>query len=275
MSEQSKQKYLSMDRITHDDVIKKIQQYINNKYELSFEYNDMSNGSFVNSEKFKSLDNEIKRKIIFDLHNFNYSFSHVLLSFIKNIIEAKERYKDESWYQYDVNDFIRTGLIDGVNFDEKGNIIIRGIIGTFTFSSLCNSSQKDKDLDDIVNLNQYQPMCFSNAIDILETKKIGNILLIKIANAQNSFLHAVYLNDNTIYDLNYFITYSYEQLNKLYNFQVIKSLDYDVWQKAKQEYSYTKPESLLVSIGISDTTSDTQQMIEFLDSNNNFNSRKK
>ena len=65
MSEQSKQKYLSMDRITHDDVIKKIQQYINNKYELSFEYNDMSNGSFVNSEKFKSLDNEIKRKIIF------------------------------------------------------------------------------------------------------------------------------------------------------------------------------------------------------------------
>ena len=37
MSEQSKQKYLSIDRITHDDVIKKIQQYINNKYELSFE----------------------------------------------------------------------------------------------------------------------------------------------------------------------------------------------------------------------------------------------
>ena len=96
-----------------------------------------------------------------------------------------------------------------------------------------------------------------------------------LANAQNSFLHAVYLNDNTIYDLNYFITYSFEQLNKLYNFQVIKSLDYDIWQKAKQEYSYTKPESLLVSIGISDTTSDTQQMIEFLDSNNNFNSRKK
>ena len=39
---------------------------------------------------------QIKRKIIFDLHNFNYSFAHVLLSFIKNIIEAANITKADS-----------------------------------------------------------------------------------------------------------------------------------------------------------------------------------
>lgn len=275
MIEKCREKYLSIDRITNDEIIKKIQQYINNQYGLFFECDDISSGSFVNSEKFKSLEYEIKRKMIVELNNFNYSFSHLLLSFIKNIVEAKEIYKDEVWFQYDVDDFIRAGLIDSINFDETGNIMVNSILGNFSFSSLLNTFRKNENLDNIVKLNQYQPMCFSNAIDILEAKKVGSIMLLKISNAQDSFLHAVYLNNGTIYDLNYFVSYSYEQLYKLYNFKILQSLDYDLWEKTKQEYSYLKPEALLISIAISDSSDEIPQMIGFLDSYDNFNSRKK
>ena len=116
--------------------------------------------------------------MIVELNNFNYSFSHILLSFIKNIVEAKEIYKDEVWFQYDVDDFIRAGLIDSINFDEIGNITVNSILGNFLFSSLLNKYRKNEELDNIVKLNQYQTMCFSNAIDILEEKieDINNII---------------------------------------------------------------------------------------------------
>lgn len=274
MAEQFKEKYLSTDRIINDKIIKSVQQYISNKCELFFSSEDISNGSFVNSEQFKSLENETKRQIIIELNSFNYSFIHVLLCHIKNLIEAKEKYKDESWYRYDVDNFVRTGLINKFDYDENGKITINSIIGTFSFSSLYDVFKKDKDLDSIIRINQYQAMCFSNAISVLESKKTGSIMLIQICEAQKKYLHAIYLNNNTIYDLNYYIAYSYEQLNKLYNFQIIKSLDYDLWMKIKHEYFYLKPESLLVSFCISDQMDDVQQMIHILDQNDNFSSRR-
>ena len=217
---------------------------------------------------------KIKRNILLDLINCQFSFSHILQNYIQNLINAKDRYKDDKWYQYDKRELLNTGLIDKIDYDNNGIIRLQGLLGNFTFFSLCSSSIQSNKSVKISPLNDFQAMCFSNTIDMLELNKNGKMSIIQVSRSTKTFLHAVYINNEVVYDLNYYLAYPLQQLQRLYNCKLINEIDYSSWEEMKKRFSYVKPESLIVASSIFSNFSDIKSMIDYLDSYENFQSRK-
>lgn len=265
----------SYDRVTRDDVIEKIIIFIQEKYNVCIDFENLKNGSFMEVYSFKLLPQEIKRNILLDLINCQFSFSHILQNYIKNLIDAKDRFKDDKWYQYDKRELLNTGLIDKIEYDNNGVIKLYGLLGNFTFFSLCNSSIQSNNSIEISPLNDFQAMCFSNTIDMLELNKNGKMSVIQVSSSTNTYLHSVYINDEIVYDLNYYLAYPLQQLQHLYNCKLINEIDYSLWEEMKKRFSYTKPESLIVASSILNSSSDIKSMINYLDTHKNFQSRRK
>ena len=101
----------SYDRVIRDDVIEKIIIFIQRKYNVCIDFENLKNENFMKAYSFKLLPKEIKWNILLDLINWQFSFSHILQNYIKNLIDAKDRYKDVKWYQYDKRELLNTGLI--------------------------------------------------------------------------------------------------------------------------------------------------------------------
>ncbi len=227
----------------------------------------------MKSYKFNSLSLESKKDILLDLINHQFSFSHILQNNVRNLIEAKEKYQDDKWYQYDEKEFLDTGLISKIEYN-NGIIKLDGLLGNFVFYSLCNSSIQNSSSTKISSLSDFQSMCFSNAIDMLELNKKGKIVIIQISSATNTYLHAAFIDNEIVYDLNYWIAYPLQQLQILYNCKFIKEIDYNLWEEMKKRFSYKKPESLIVASSVLSNLSDIEAMIDYLDYHKNFQSRK-
>lgn len=265
----------SYDRITRDDNIEKIIILIQKKYNVCIEFENLKNENFMEVYSFKLLPIDIKRNILLDLINCQYSFSHILQNYIKNLIDAKDRYKDDKWYQYDKRELLNTGLIDKFDYDNNGAIKLQGLLGNFTFFSLCNPSIQSNKSVKISPLNDFQAMCFSNTIDMLELNKNGKMSIIQVSSSTKTYLHAVYINDEMVYDLNYYLAYNLQELQHLYNYKLINEIDYNSWEEMKKRFSYIKPESLIVASSILNSSSDIKSMINYLDTHKNFQSRRK
>lgn len=274
MSENFEEIFNSYDRITKDDVIEKIIILIQKEYNVSIEFENLKNGNFMEDCSFKLLPIEIKRNILLDLINCQFSFSHILQNYIQNLINAKDRYKDDKWYQYDKRELLNTGLIDKIDYDNNGIIRLQGLLGNFTFFSLCSSSIQSNKSVKISPLNDFQAMCFSNTIDMLELNKNGKMSIIQVSSSTKTYLHAVYINDEMVYDLNYYLAYNLQQLQHLYNYKSINEIDYNSWEEMKKRFLYIKPESLIVASSILNSSSDIKSMINYLDTHKNFQSRR-
>lgn len=265
----------SYDRITRNDIIEKIINLIQKKYNVCIKFENLKNENFMEVYSFKLLPIDIKRNILLDLMDCQFSFSHILQNYIKNLIDAKDRYKDDKWYQYDKRELLNTGLIDKFNYDNNGAIKLQGLLGNFTFFSLCNPSIQSNKSVKIFPLNDFQAMCFSNTIDMLELNRNGKISIIQVSGSTKTYLHAVYINDEMVYDLNYYLAYNLQELQHLYNYKLINEIDYNSWEEMKRIYSYIKPESLIVASSILNSSSDIKSMISYLDAHKNFQSRRK
>lgn len=274
MSKNFEEIFNSYDRIIRDDVIEKIIIFIQKKYNLCIKSEDLEGGFFTKSYQFNSLPLETKKYILIDLINLQFNFSHILQNNIGNLIEAKDRYKDDRWYQYDEKEFLNTGLIDKIEYSNNGEIKLHGLLGDFTFYSLYNPSIQNNNSIRISHLSDSQPMCFSNAIDMLELNRKGKISIIQISSSISTYLHAVFINDEIVYDLNYFLAYPLQQLQDLYHCKFMNEIDYNSWEEMKKRFSYIKPESLIVASSILSDFSDIQSMIDYLDNYKHFQSRK-
>lgn len=265
----------SYDRITKDDVIKKIIIFVQKKYNVYIDFENLKSGNFIEAYSFKLLPIDIKRNILLDLVNYQFSFSHILQNYIKDLIDAKDRYKDDKWYQYSKRELLNTGLIDKIDYDDNGIIKLQGLLGHFNFFSLCNSSIQSNNSIKISSLNDFQAMCFSNTIDMLELNRKGKIIIIQVLSSTKIYLHAVYIKDEMVYDLNYYLAYNLQQLQYLYNYKLLNEIDYNSWNEMKKRFSYIKPESLIVASSILNNSSDIKSMINYLDSHKNFQSSRK
>ena len=196
-------------------------------------------------------------------------------NYIKDLIDAKDRYKDDKWYQYSKRELLNTGLIDKIDYDDNGIIKLQGLLGHFNFFSLCNSSIQSNHSIKISSLNDFQAMCFSNTIDMLELNRKGKIIIIQVLSSTKIYLHAVYIKDEMVYDLNYYLAYNLQQLQYLYNYKLLNEIDYNSWNEMKKRFSYIKPESLIVASSILNNSSDIKSMINYLDSHKNFQSSRK
>lgn len=275
MSKNFEEIFNSYDRITRDDVIEKIIIFIREKYGVCIEFEDLKNRNFTEVYSFRSLPLETKRNILLDLINYQFSFSHILQNCIKNLIEAKDRYKDDKWYQYDEREFLNSGLVDKIEYDKNGVIQLHSLLGNFTFFSLCNSTIQSSSSIKISPLSDFQSMCFSNAIDMLELNRNGKITVIQISSSTNTYLHAVFINGEIVYDLNYYLAYPLQQLKNLYHCEFMNEIDYNSWEEMKKRFSHIKSESLIVASSIFSDFSDVKSMIDYLDNHGNFQSRKK
>ena len=264
----------SYDRVIRDDVIEKTIIFIQEKYNVCIAFENLKNGNFMEVYPFKLLPQEIKRNILLDLVNCQFSFSHILQNYIKDLIDAKDRYKDDKWYQYDKRELLNTGVIDKIYYDNNGVIKLQGLLGNFTFFSLCNSFIQSNNSIKISPLSDFQAMCFSNTIDMLELNKNGKMSIIQVSSSTNTYLHSVYINDEIVYDLNYYLAYPLQQLQHLYNCKLINEIDYSLWEEMKKRFSYIKPESLIVASSILSNFSDIKSMIDYLDNHENFQSKK-
>lgn len=157
----------------------------------------------------------------------------------------------------------------------NGVIQLHSLLGNLTFFSLFNSSIRSSSSIKISSLSDFQSMCFSNAIDMLELNRNGKIAIIQISSSTNTYLYAVFINGEIVYDLNCYLAYPLQQLKKLYHCEFMNEIDYNSWEEMKKRFSHIKLESLIVASSICSDIADVESMIGYLDNHGNFQSRKK